>query len=135
MGQRRTSSPSTISDSSNNFRTCQSNICVMAPQTHLLLTALFAIGHALPNLPQITPAPSIAHLEAKRATDSGNGTLVGYYTESEGGAWQTNTCGESATWSTSGKYGACAGKAGQSLYTSCSGNVLVGAGGSTTQSW
>ncbi|TLD18721.1 hypothetical protein E2P81_ATG11631 [Venturia nashicola] len=106
----------------------------MPLQVPLLLAALFAIGIALPNSPQITPAPSIAHLEAKRATDSGNEALVGYYTESEGGAWQTNTCGESATWSTSGQYGACAGKPSQSLYTSCSGNVLVGAEGSTTQS-
>ncbi|KAE9972019.1 hypothetical protein EG327_009653 [Venturia inaequalis] len=106
----------------------------MAPRTHILLTALYGISSALLNQPQITAAPSIAHQEVKRATDGGNGTLVGYYTESEGGAWQTNTCGESATWSTSGQYGACAGKPSQSLYTSCSGNVLVGAEGSTTQS-
>ncbi|RDI84356.1 hypothetical protein Vi05172_g5634 [Venturia inaequalis] len=74
----------------------------MAPRTHILLTALYGISSALLNQPQITAAPSIAHQEVKRATDGGNGTLVGYYTESEGGAWQTNTCGESATWSTSG---------------------------------
>ncbi|KAE9963798.1 hypothetical protein BLS_008907 [Venturia inaequalis] len=78
----------------------------MAPRTHILLTALYGISSALLNQPQITAAPSIAHQEVKRATDGGNGTLVGYYTESEGGAWQTNTCGESATWSTSGQYGA-----------------------------
>jgi hypothetical protein len=110
----------------------------MSPRLQFLqvATSLFAISHALPNLspPQITPAPSIEKLEVKRA-ESGNETLVGYYTVSPDAPWETNTCGESATWSTSGQYGACAGKQSQSLYTSCSGNVLVAAAGLTTQSW
>lgn len=102
-----------------------------------IATLLFAVSNALPNFPQITPAPLVGlKLEAKRdsATDQ-NITLVGYYTTLSGAPWETNTCGQSATWSTSGQYGACAGKPSQSLYTSCSGNVLVGAAGSTTQSW
>jgi len=137
---------SPIFEECSDFTTTVSIICIfifififiMSPRLQFLqvATSLFAFSHALPNVspPQITPVPSIGRLEVKRA-ESGNETLVGYYTVSSGAPWETNTCGESATWSTSGQYGACAGKPSQSLYTSCSGNVLVGGAGLTTQSW
>jgi hypothetical protein len=113
-------------------------ISMMSPVLQFLqvATSLFTISNALPNLPQITSSPFIGKLEVKRDTSTNqDSTLVGYYTTSSGAPWEINTCGESASWSTSGEYGACAGKASQSLYTSCSDNVLVADAGLTTQSW
>ena len=49
---------------------------------------------------------------------------------------EINTCGDGSVWSTSGRYGACAPQTGQSLYTVCSGNWLVGGNNSVfSQEW